>query len=158
VCHVPARQDRAKNDSTFAEGLLDWAAYHFFELWAAKLDLDFAPAAQQHATELRRVLTRSADPAGSARRFGHEAADTVAAWLEDEPLLEGKPPRSREESRTLVANLAVLLNQEDRPLRDKELFVSRLDAPLPPDVKAAIHDWVDDHDTLGLLDRLVTLP
>ena len=26
VCHVPARQDRASNDSTFAEGLLDWVS------------------------------------------------------------------------------------------------------------------------------------
>jgi hypothetical protein len=43
VCHVPARQDRASNDSTFAEGLLDWVAYVFHEQWAGKLDVELAP-------------------------------------------------------------------------------------------------------------------
>ncbi|MGH8572539.1 MAG: hypothetical protein ACREX8_08190, partial [Gammaproteobacteria bacterium] len=57
VCHVPARQDRAKNDSAFAEGFLDWAAYFFLDQWAGKLDTAFAPAARRHAGKLQHLLT-----------------------------------------------------------------------------------------------------
>lgn len=136
VCHVPARQDRARNDSTFAEGFLDWAAYFFLDQWAGKLDVAFAPAARRHARELRYLLTSRADtPEGRARMVGHEAAETLLAWFEHACTLDPH------ESRLQVALLAVQLNQIHRPLRDKDHFVSRLGAPIPPDLQAALTDW-----------------
>ena len=136
VCHVPARQDRAQNDSVFAEGFLDWAAYFFLDQWAGKLDTAFAPAARQHAGKLRHLLTSRPDtPEGRARLVGHEAAETLLAWFEDDCRLDPH------ESRLRVAQLAVQLNQVDRPLRDKDHFVSRLGSPIPPDLQATLKDW-----------------
>lgn len=136
VCHVPARQDRAKNDSAFAEGFLDWAAYFFLDQWAGKLDTEFAPAARRHAHKLRHLLTSSVDtPEGRARLVGHEAAETLLAWFEEACGL------GCHESRLRVAQLAVQLNQVQRPLHDKEHFVSRLGSPIPPDLADALKDW-----------------
>lgn len=136
VCHVPARQDRAKNDSAFAEGFLDWAAYFFLDQWAGKLDTAFAPAARRHALELRHLLTSRPDtPEGRARLVGHEAAETLLAWFEDACCLDPH------ESRLRVAQLAVQLNQVERPLHDKDYFVSRLGSPIPLDLQAALKDW-----------------
>jgi len=136
VCHVPARQDRARNDSAFAEGFLDWAAYFFLDQWAGKLDTAFAPAIRRHARELRQLLTSRVDTAeGRARLVGHEAAETLLAWFEEACYL------GTHESRLRVAQLAVLLNQVERPLRDKDYFVSRLASPIPPDLQVALKDW-----------------
>jgi hypothetical protein len=136
VCHVPARQDRAKNDSAFAEGFLDWVAYFFLDQWAGKLDTGFAPAVRRHARELRHLLTsRSDTPEGRARLVGHEAAETLLAWFEDACHLDP------DEGRVRVAQLAVQLNQIERPLHEKDYFVSRLGSPIPPDLQVALRDW-----------------
>jgi hypothetical protein len=151
VCHVPARQDQAKNDSTFGEGFLDWAAYFFFDQWAGKLDTGLAPAARWHANELRTLLTgRTHTRAGRARRVGHDAAETLRVWFEDTCGMEA------DESRTRVARLAVQLNQVERPLRDKDLFVSRIGSPLPPDLQAALRRWLQpDADPRSVLDEII---
>jgi hypothetical protein len=136
VCHVPARQDRVKNSSTFAEGLLDWAAYHFLSLWAVKLDREFGSTARKHAERLRRVLTRHGTTTeGAARQIGHDAASDLAAWFESECAM------SAEESFHRVARLAVELNMVDRPLVAKEHLVSLLGWP-PPKVAQDLHSWV----------------
>jgi hypothetical protein len=146
VCHVPARQDKAKNDSPFAEGFLDWAAYYFFGRWATKLDSGLAPAARRHARELRVLLTHRTDTsAGRARRVGHDAAETLHAWFENAC---GLTP---DESEAQVAKLAVRLNLVDRPIREKDLFVSRLGDPLPPDVEAVLREWIEDGAAAELL-------
>jgi hypothetical protein len=137
VCHVPARQERAKNDSQFAEGFLDWAAYHFFGIWAGKVDPQFASATRKHAERLKQVLTGQArTSAGRARLAGHDAAEDLRAWFESECRM------SAEESRTQVARLAVELNKADRPLADKDHFVSLLQWPLPPELASRLHSWV----------------
>jgi hypothetical protein len=136
VCHVPARQDRASNDSTFAEGLLDWVAYVFHEQWAGKLDVELAPAARRHAETLRMLLARRTDSAeGRARLVGHTAAETLRLWFEDRC---GHGP---DESKLTVARLGVQLNQVDRPLAAKDHFVSLLDWPLPPSLEDVLHRW-----------------
>jgi hypothetical protein len=136
VCHVPARQDRVKNSSTFAEGLVDWAAYHFLALWAVKLDREFGSTAREHADRLRWVLTvKNTTAEGAARRVGHEAAGRLAAWFESEC---GLTP---EESSHRVARLAVELNMVDRPLLAKEHLVSLLSAP-PPKLDQDLRSWV----------------
>lgn len=153
VCHVPARQDRAKNDSAFAEGFLDWAAYFFLDQWAGKLDTVDAPAARWHANELRHLLTRRIDtPEGRARRVGHEAAETLLDWFEKAC---GLGPH---EGRLRVAQLAVQLNQVQRPLHDKEHFVSRLGSPIPPDLADVLKDWEAGRTTADTLLCDATVP
>jgi hypothetical protein len=136
VCHVPARQDRVRNDSAFAEGLLDWAAYHFLALWAVKLDRELGPTTRKHAERLKGVLTaRHTTRDGAARQVGHDAAGNLAAWFESECVM------SADESFHRVARLAVELNMVDRPLVDKENLVSLLYSP-PPKVEQDLHSWV----------------
>jgi hypothetical protein len=136
VCHVPARQDKASNDSTFAEGLLDWVAYVFHEQWAGKLDFELAPAARRHADVLRTVLGRRTDSAeGRARRIGHEAAETLRSWF------EVRCDHGPHESKLAVARLGVQLNKVDRPLADKDHFVSLLGWPLPPALEDVLYGW-----------------
>jgi hypothetical protein len=136
VCHVPARQDKASNDSTFAEGLLDWVAYVFHEQWAGKLDVELAPAARRHAEVLRSVLGRRIDSAeGRARRIGHEAAETLRSWF------EVRCDHGPHESKLAVAQLGVQLNKVDRPLADKDHFVSLLGWPLPPALEEVLREW-----------------
>jgi hypothetical protein len=139
VCHVPARQDRARNDSQFAEGFMDWAAYHFLDLWAGKLDRELAPAARKQADRLRQVLVYGGDDkATRARQLGHHAAENLLCWF------EGEYSFSCDESRTRVAMLAVQLNQADRNLDAKDWLVSQLGCRrFPPEIEAALRSWVD---------------
>ncbi len=135
VCHVAARQDRAANDSTFAEGLLDWTAYRYLEYWAVKLDRELAPAVRKHAESLRDVLAGADTPEGWARRVGHRAAEYLRVWFEVECDLDPL------ESPLKVARLAVELNKVDRSLADKDAFVSVLGPPVPPHVAEALRQW-----------------
>jgi hypothetical protein len=136
VCHVPARQDRASNESTFAEGLLDWVAYVFHEQWVGKLDDELAPAARRHAEALRYVLARRTDSAeGRARQVGHIAAEVLRGWFESHC---GHGP---DESKLAVSQLGVQLNTVDRPLADKDHFVSLIGQPLPPELEDVLHAW-----------------
>ena len=136
VCHVAARQDQVRNDSAFAEGLLDWAAYFFLDMWAGRIDRELSGAARQHALELRAVLTRRVDTAeGRARQLGHRAAETLRSWFEVEYGYDAHGAALR------VSQLAVQLNLVDRPLLQKDHFVSRLSAPLPRDLERALRGW-----------------
>jgi len=153
VCHVPARQDRAANDSAFAEGLLDWTAYVYYENWVVKLDRELAPAARQHADLLRRVLTQADGPEGRARRLGHLAAEYLQAWFEDSC---EQPPA---EAKKTVARLAVQLNIVDRPLSHKDHFVSLVSWPMRPVVANALSKWeYDEVSAEVLLDTATGLP
>jgi hypothetical protein len=142
VCHVPARQDKAKNDSAFAEGFLDWVAYYFLDQWASQLDPDLAPAARHHAGRLKYVLTsQTPGNESAARRRGHEAAETLFAWF------EGECGMLHAESEMRVARLAIELNQVDHSIELKDHFVSKLERPLPPDLADALQAWVSGEMT-----------
>lgn len=146
VCHVPARQDKAKNDSLFAEGFMDWAAYHFFQEWAGALDPDLAPAARTHAKGLIHVLTQHRlGKAAAARLRGHEAAEALFSWFEHEC---GLP---YDEVGPRVARLAVELNQVDDSIEMKDCFVSMLELPLPPELGGLLRDWVAGRIDVGQL-------
>jgi hypothetical protein len=146
VCHVPARQDKVKNDSEFAEGLLDWAAYFFLDQWAEKVDRQLAPAALRHAERLKHVLDHHAFPGIHARRLGHRAARNLRGWFQSECAL------SSNESRTRVARLAVELNQDDRPLNAKDRFVATVSwHSIPPKLEAALRSWVVGETSAGQL-------
>ena len=149
VCHVAARQDAVKNDSIFAEGLLDWVAYHFLDIWAGMIDQGLSPAARMHAQKLRDLLTRPDTPAGRARQLGHVGAETLRAWFETHC---DYPPH---EAKARVSVLAVELNQVNRPLTEKDVFVTRLSDPFPPDLEMALRTWDDDQNTEALLASVV---
>ncbi len=111
-------------------------SYVFHEQWAGKLDVELAPAARRHADVLRTVLSRRTDTAeGRARRIGHEAAETLRSWFE---VRCGHGPH---ESKLAVAQLGVQLNKVDRPLADKDHFVSLLGWPLPPALEEILSAW-----------------
>jgi len=133
VSHVAARQDKVRNLSSFAEGLLDWAAHYFLELWADKVDGGLAGAARAHAEQLKELLVRGQQDAHD-RRAGHLAARQLQSWFHRERL-DCDP-------KVCVAHLAVQLNLADRPLHVKENFVSAASAlPMPPPVESALRRW-----------------
>lgn len=136
VCHVPARQDEAKNDSEFAEGLLDWVAYEYLRLWAMKLDAELGPTVRKHAERLKEVLDGDTTTrAGTARECGHNAARELEGWFETECDM------TPDESRKRVLHLAVELNVVDRPLKVKNNLVSKLRKPFPPYLHKALLEW-----------------
>ena len=147
VCHVPARQDEAKNDSEFAEGLLDWAAYEYLWRWAMKLDAELGPTVRKHAERLKGVLDGDiSTKAGTARLCGHDAARKLEGWFETEC---GMSPY---ESRNHVLLLAIELNVADRPLKLKNNLVSKLRVPLPPYLDKALRGWPHTVSGEDLLD------
>ncbi|HET8657961.1 MAG TPA: hypothetical protein VFM55_03075 [Micromonosporaceae bacterium] len=151
VCHVPARQDQACNDSEFAEGYLDWVAYEYLRLWAMKLDPELGPMVRKHAERLRDVLCGDVTTkAGMARQCGHDAARELEGWFETEYDM------TPDESRRRVLRLAVELNVVDRPLKLKNNFVSQLRKPFPPYLDKALRGWREQTVTgEELLDRVV---
>ena len=145
VCHVPARQDKANNSSTFAEGLLDWASWYFHDNWAAKLDPVFAPAARKHADELKHVLMDGETAEAAARISGHDAAADLTGWMETQFDITVSEARSR------IAQLAVELNQLDRPIGDKDHFVSLLRTPFHPRLETLLIGWYERTTTAAAL-------
>jgi hypothetical protein len=146
VSHVAARQDKAKNDSLFAEGFMDWAAYHFFHEWAGALDPELAPAARTHARGLMHVLTQhELGKEAAARLRGHEAAEALFSWFEWEC---GLP---YDEIGPRVARLAVELNQVDSSIEMKDYFVSLLERPFPPELGDLLREWVAGEIDAGQL-------
>jgi hypothetical protein len=137
VCHVPARQDKAKNDSLFAEGFMDWAACRFLREWAGALDPELASAARMHAQRLTEILTQhDRGKEAAARRQGRGAAEALFSWFEWKCKL---PP---DEAGSRVARLAVELNQMDSSIRLKDHFVALLEQPFPPALDGLLRRWV----------------
>jgi hypothetical protein len=146
ICHVPARQDKAKNDSLFAEGFMDWAACRFLQEWAAALDPELASAARMHAERLSEILTqRNNSKEAAARRQGHGAAEALLSWFEWKCAL---PPS---EAGSRVARLAVELNQVDSSIRLKDHFVTILEQPFPPSLDELLRNWVAGEIDTGKL-------
>src|SRR5262249_51269643 len=142
VCHVAAGQEKAKNDSQFAEGFLDWVGYHFLRLWATKLDPLSASAAEDHAERLGQLRADQVSPeVRRARKLGRQAAGDLLSWFQSECQME------REESCHRVALLAVELNLARRPIAAKDQFVSLLALPFPPEVAEKLHAWKDGRAT-----------
>ena len=122
VCHVPARQDKDRNSSPFAEGFMAWAAWYFFQRWVVPIDPKLAPAARQHGDDLHNILKGRTDPAFGPRRSGYRNADRLMTWFHQEL----RQPLAEAEVR--VACLAVELNLAEVELDRKDNFVVRLRA------------------------------
>ena len=117
-------------------------------MWAGSIDSGLSGAARTHARELRYVLTRRTDTAeGRARQLGHRAAETLLSWFEETYGYRSHDAALR------VSMLAVQLNQVERPLHDKDHFVSQLGAPLPPDLEQVLKGWEEN-----LVDAEALLP
>jgi hypothetical protein len=114
VCHAYASEDRNRVTSTWAEGVMDWVAAFFFEIWSPKLGLPYA-AVKHHGGRLwdRRMFP--------TRYTGRAAADTLAGWLMGEPWVRGLGVAQR-----LVAKFAVEVNVTPAPLYKKDRLASRM--------------------------------
>jgi hypothetical protein len=146
VCHVPARQDKVKNDSLFAEGFMDWAACRFLQEWAGALDPELASAARVHAERLTDILTQYGHgKAAAVRRQGRGAAEALFSWF------EWKCELSSNEARSRVARLAVELNQVDSSIRLKDHFVTMIEQPFPPALGTLLQQWVAGEIDTGKL-------
>jgi hypothetical protein len=155
VSHVPARQDgKVANDSSFAEGLLDWVAHDLHEQWAGRLDSVLAPAARMHADRLCFFLGQARSEEGDARRRGRRAAEHLRSWFEQHDLAQQHfdgQERSSELATMNVVRLATQLNVVDRPPSVKDNFVSLLGWPFPPPVEKALEAWLADEITAEAL-------
>lgn len=135
VCHVPAAQDRAKNDSPFAEGFMDWVASEFHDDWMAVVDPDLAPAAQKHAQQLKQLELSSTDRIDHhARCHGRHTATILAVWFQQ---IFG----TRNRAVALVKRLAVELNSIQASIVAKDYFVSRISWPLDDSLAEQLVGW-----------------
>lgn len=118
ICHVPARQDRVKNDSSFAEGLMDWAATYFFERSMARLLPDLNAAASAHASPFGALFASPQTKPGRARLFGRLAANNLVSLTISE--LGVSPPQAK----AIVARVARDLNCVAASIDEKDRRVA----------------------------------
>jgi len=140
ICHVPARQDRVDNGSTFAEGFMDWAAEYFYGLWLSRIDSRLAPMTEQHVAALQQVLTGASNTDASSRRVGRRRASQLVNWI------SGHDPglgESRSVAKKAVVKLALTLNTTMAPLDIKDHFVSELNPAPNPVLGERLRAWVD---------------
>lgn len=139
VCHVAAAQrGETCNESTFAEGFMDYAAQYFFDAWIGRIDRDLAPAAREHAPELVHKYLQPGNPDADVRQDGLRAARKLRAWLESPDGLNLRPTSGP----TAVADLAVDLNRVNEKLIKKDQLVATLNQPsYPPEVQSVLKGW-----------------
>ena len=114
ICHAYASEDRNRLTSTWAEGVMDWVAAFFFEIWSPKLSLPYA-AVRRHGAGLwdRRMFP--------TRGTGRAAADTLVEWLITEPWVRGVGVAKR-----VATKLAIEVNVTPVPLYGKDRLTSRM--------------------------------
>jgi hypothetical protein len=126
ICHVPAKQDRVKNDSSFAEGFMDWAAQYFFDGSIAHLLPELSAAAKAHAGPFGELFASPRTQEGRARRLGRLAADHLVALTIEELGI------SDLEAAAIVARVARDLNRHQAPITAKDLLVAKILAVARP--------------------------
>jgi hypothetical protein len=132
ICHVPAKQDRVKNNSAFAEGFMDWAASYFFQSAVAHLLPDLSGAARAHSGPFGDLFARPTTKEGRTRRFGHLAANNLVTFTIDELHV------SDLEALAIVARVARDLNCVPAAVDVKDLLVAGIAAlPRPTDALSA---------------------
>jgi protein-tyrosine-phosphatase len=114
VCHAYASEDKSRSTSTWAEGVMDWVAAFFFDIWSPKLSLPYA-AVRRHGGQLwdRRMFP--------TRGTGRAAADTVVEWLVTEPYVRGVRMAQQ-----VVTRWAIDFNVTKHPLYKKDRLTSRM--------------------------------
>ncbi len=126
ICHVPAKQDRVKNDSSFAEGFMDWAAQYFFDGSIARLLPELSAAAKAHAGPFGDLFASPLTKEGRARRLGRLAADHLVA------LTIAELGVSDLEAAAIVARVARDLNRHRASITDKDLRIAKVLALAEP--------------------------
>jgi hypothetical protein len=119
ICHVPVAARGGASKSPFAEGLMDWAAEHYFLRRLPALDSGLAAAV---AAQNRRFLEAFAPPTdqeGRIRRAGHGSADGAVAHL-------AAKGTERETAMAQLARLAIRVNLSSAAMVLKDQFVARL--------------------------------
>jgi hypothetical protein len=120
VCHAYATEDRNRLTSTWAEGVMDWAAAVFFEVWSPELSLPYA-AVKWHGGGLwnQRMFP--------TRGTGREAAERLVEWWITEDSLRrlGIAQRVRV-AKQVVSKLAIEVNVTPAPLYNKDNLTSRM--------------------------------
>lgn len=129
ICHVPAKQDRTKNNSGFAEGFMDWAASYFFQGAVAHLLPDLSGAAKAHFGPFADLFATPTTKEGRTRRFGHLAANNLVNFTIDELDI------SDLEAHAIVARVARDLNCVPAAIDDKDRLVAGI-AALPNPTEA----------------------
>jgi hypothetical protein len=119
ICHVPAKQDRVKNDSSFAEGFADWAAQYFFDGSIVHLLPELSAAAKTHSGPFGELFASPMTKAGRARRLGRLAADHLVA------LTTAELGVSDLEAAAIVARVARDLNRHQASIAAKDLLVAK---------------------------------
>jgi len=142
ICHVPAKQDRVKNDSRFAEGLMDWTASYVFDASVAHILPDLSEAAKAHSGAFRELFATATTPEGRARRFGHIAANHLVVLTMDDLDV------SQAEAERIVARVARDLNCVQAPIDKKDLLTAKLlglsePTPLLSDVLKGVRPAAD---------------
>jgi hypothetical protein len=133
ICHTQAREDRNNDRSIWAEGVMDWAALFFFEIWAARTGLPYG-LTKIHG---RRLWDNRMT---SFRYTGRLAADTLVEWL-----VRDQSVKLTTVAQALTAKLALQVNVVDAPLPVKDALASRManirrDTALQESVRAWRHE------------------
>jgi hypothetical protein len=126
IAHVPAEQDRVKNDSSFAEGFMDWAARYFFDGSISHLLPELSAVAKTHVGPFSELFASPLTKEGRARRLGRLAADHLVA------LTIAELGVSDIEAAAIVARLARDLNRHHGSITDKDLRVAKVLALAKP--------------------------
>lgn len=144
VCHAHAREDRNDDRSWWAEGVMDWVAWQFFETWVVPLArLGLPSGATKRAGERLRDarMTR-------ARLGGWSAAEALVDWL-----VTDRSVRRTSVAQSLTAKLALQVNVVRAPLLDKDTLASRLaNIQRDPGLQNAVQAW--HHDGKPVADLL----
>jgi hypothetical protein len=114
VCHAYADEDRNSSQSIWAEGVMDWVAVYFFELWSVRLQLPYT-----------RVKNRGEDLWGQRmtgpRYAGREIADILVHWLVNEG-----PANGLVMARQITTKFALEINATSATLLEKDALASRI--------------------------------
>ncbi len=118
ISHVPAQQDRVKNDSSFAEGFMDWVARYLLRESLGHLFSYLGAAVSAHADAFASVFESPQTREGRARRLGHMAAENLVRLAVTELGM------STVEARVAVARVGRDLNLVQAKLDKKDLVVA----------------------------------
>ncbi len=142
VCHAHSREDKNSNLSWWAEGVMDWVACHFSDVWSVRLELPYE-VLQIHSARLRGArMTR-------VREDGHLAVAALIAWLADDTGV-----RDPHYLKVLATSLALQVNAFHAPLRAKDYFATRLPGVRrDKTLQEALRSWFGGDGSIGDLLR-----
>lgn len=120
---------------------MDWAAGHFFDTWTQRTDHPLAAAARYHGQ--RRANLTSHGLEGWARETGWRAAEQLCRLAETSTNDLQYLGVWGLQARTVVAQLATLINSSKIERCSKDVLVRQLDShDLSSGVETALRSWL----------------